>query len=120
MLCNLISKFFSCFIPKDIPYKPVHNFHDDIEIQELLSESQKPSVHWLPQKSVLKDSLLEMTPIDSVDSNFSNFTNDDFSSSESVDEDDLFFSCLEDEKDETIDFFSSVTGSQLFESSGVV
>ena len=31
-----------------------------------------------------------MTPIDSVDSNFSNFTNDDFSSSESVDEDDLF------------------------------
>ena len=98
MICRIIKKYLCCFLPNnEEPYQPMHIFKDETEVETLLNEST-PSVHWIPRKSIVKDSLLEMTPIDSVNS-FNNYSSDTSSSSSDVEEDDLFYSCFENEED---------------------
>ena len=119
MICRIIKKYLCCFLPNnEVPYQPMHIFKDETEIETLLNEST-PSVHWIPRKSIVKDSLLEMTPIDSINS-FNNYSSDTSSSSSDLEEDDLFYSCFENEEDEndtnmtkSIDFFNSVTEADL-------
>ena len=121
MICRIIKKYLCCFLPNnEEPYQPMHIFKDETEVETLLNEST-PSVHWIPRKSIVKDSLLEMTPIDSVNS-FNNYSSDTSSSSSDVEDDDLFYSCFENEEDEnendtnmtkSIDFFNSVTEADL-------
>ena len=110
---KLFKFIFPCFLSNDYAYTPIHLAKKDIEIEQLLSNSEMPETRFYPHADP-ELSCLEMTPLESINEDYDVNTSSNYSSSD--DDEHLFHSCLDSSNisvTNSIDFFNQSPSSFL-------